>query len=276
MFDDLDVKFKLNRENDRKMLMDLIRIAKRYNTEYLHNSNARILLFVRDDVIDGLEGIEGGDVAKIFSSYEYRINWYVHDLACTDERNILLRKFINKRLAFMFKQKGWKFDELDPWQSFVASLDLGKSSFKYVLDHTFYLPRDIVTIFSNIGKKDFKLPINQSNLYSLIKEYSFVKKKEIVDELVLNFDKKLVDNIFKVLAELSVGQKDYQELMEIFDEYELSHELFETLIEYNLIVPRGADGHLYFNYREQSAKHFNYKEFEYCLPKVLYMYFKER
>ena len=96
MFDDLDVKYKLTRENDRKMLMDLIRIAKRYNTEYLHNSNARILLFVRDDVIDGLEGIEGGDVAKIFSSYEYRINWYVHDLACTDERNILLRKFINK------------------------------------------------------------------------------------------------------------------------------------------------------------------------------------
>ena len=113
-------------------------------------------------------------------------------------------------------------------------------------------------------------------MYSLIKEYSFVKKKEIVDELVLHFDKKLVDNIFKVLAELSVGQKDYQELMEIFDEYELSHELFETLIEYNLIVPRGADGHLYFNYREQSAKHFNYKEFEYRLPKVLYMYFKER
>ena len=66
-------------------------------------------------------------------------------------------------------------------------MDSQKSSFKYVLDHTFYLPRDIVTIFNNVGQKDFRLPISQSNLKSLIKEYSMIKKKEIVDELVVHF-----------------------------------------------------------------------------------------
>lgn len=276
MFDDLDVKFKLTREGDRQMLMDLIRIAKRYNTEYLRRSNAKVLLFVRDDIIDGLEGIEGGDVNKIFSSYEYRISWYEHDSACTDERNVLLRKFINKRLAILFKQKGWRFNEDDPWQTFVAPLDSQKSSFKYVLDHTFYLPRDIVTIFNNVGQRDFRLPISFQNLKSLINEYSLVKKKEIVDELIVHFDREEVDKIFNVLLELSNEQRSYHELMDIFDEYKLSRSMFDVLLEYSLIIPRDADNHLYFNYREKSARHINYNNCVFRLPKVLYVYFRER
>lgn len=276
MFDDLDVKFKLSNNSDKTMLMDLIRIARRYNTEYLSHTNARILLFVRDDISDRLEGVDC-DKNKIFGSYEYRINWFEYSDNVYAERHSLLRQFINKRIRYAFKEKGWKFNDSDPWLSFVKENENDqKTEFKYILDHTFYLPRDIISIFSKIDQKNFTLPLRQEDIAVLLKEYSVVKKKEIVDELVALFDKKEIDEIFNILETIS-NERDvgYGRIIDLLKENCLDSSVFEDLIDYNLLIPVDMRGHLYFTYREKVPSR-DYAGYTFRTHKILNVYFKSR
>lgn len=275
MFDDLDVKFKLNREDDKIMLMDLIRTARRYNTEYLHNTTARVLLFVRDDIGDRLEGVDS-DKNKIFSSYEHCINWYETDVAQKDETSIMLRRFINHRLEVGFNACGIEYDVTDPWKSFVKEdeEDGQKSSFKYILDHTFYLPRDLITIFKDVGKKALPLPLSHQDINYLLKDFANAKKQEICDELYAVYDKDEVNKIFLFLERVNNGWNvSYKDVMCYLDEYGINKNEFHTLIEYSLLVPVSKYyNHLFYSYRESSISK-NYEQYTYRPPKILKLYF---
>ena len=83
-FDDIDVKFKLNR--DKAILADLIRTARDYNSEY----NIKVLLFVREDLIKHLAGVDS-DISKILDSSQITLSWYQHDDYQVDEKNVNLR-----------------------------------------------------------------------------------------------------------------------------------------------------------------------------------------
>lgn len=274
MFDDLDVKFKLSRKDDQVMLMDLIRTARRYNTEYLYQTTARVLLFVRDDIGDKLEGVDS-DKNKIFSSYEHCINWYETDAAQKDETSLLLRKFINHRLEVAFRTCGIEYNEEDPWKTFVMEVDDGqKTSFKYILDYTFYLPRDLISIFKDIGNKSLSLPLSHQDINYLLKEFANVKKQEICDELYAVYEKDDVDKIFLFLEKVNNGwDVSYNDVIEYLKEYSLGENDFYTLIEYSLLVPVSKfNNHMFYSYREKNISK-NYIQYTYRPPKILKLYF---
>ena len=91
LFDDLDVNYDINNEEDNQKIIELLRVAKHYNNEIFKNSNAKILIFVRDDVRDFIIS-KYNDSAKIFNSYEIVINWYNHNLSLSDENNNPLKE----------------------------------------------------------------------------------------------------------------------------------------------------------------------------------------
>lgn len=269
LFDDLDVKLKLSREQDKAMLLDLIRVARRYNNEYLQRTTAKVLIFLRDDISDRLSGADG-DESKMFTSYVRCINWYEHDMAVKDEKQVLLRQFINKRLAIAFSRINYDYNKEDPWLSFVVETGDRKSSFKYILDHTFYLPRDLLTIFKDVASKNMKLPLSHTDVNTLLREYAPLRKNEIEDELCVAVeDSDKVKRIFKVLSKIGRdGDVTYERLMELLSDEELNTQFVPLMLDYSLLVPVDEYGHFFFSYREQSLTR-DLADYTFTIPRFL-------
>ena len=277
MFDDLDVKFKLTNPQDQIQLMDLIRISRRYTTEYFNGLNAKVIIFIRDDIAERLDGVDC-DKNKIFESYDYRINWYEHLIAKGNESQLLLRRFINRRLSKGFDRLNIPYNHDDPWLSFIDESNNDKTTqFKYILDYTFYLPRDLMLIFKNIENKDLRLPLSHTDVNLLLKEYSKRKVGEIRDELLAIYDKTSTDQIFDVLRDINNGwDVEYNTVLDIIIKYGLHAQTFNTLIDYNLLIPVEKEtGHLYFNYREKELDG-EWEQYTFRTPKVLSKYFQTR
>ena len=272
LFDDLDIGFKLQRENDRKMLLDLVRVSKRYNTDYLAGTSAKVLLFIRDDIANRLEGTDC-DVNKIFSSYQFCINWYPYISGQRDLKQSLLRQFINQRIELAFKQKGYNCNKEDPWSSFVQENEQ-RGQFRYVLDHTFYTPRDLITIFKDIDSKDYSIPLSYKDLNILLREYSKIKKREIVDELVALYDKATIDELLGILKDVAASPEPftYNDIITDLRNIGLDEEDLNTLVDYSLLVPVDKSGYKFFIYRNNTLSG-KPSDYDYSVPKVLITYF---
>lgn len=276
IFDDLDLKFKLSSDADKQMLLSLIRVAKRYNTEYFNQTPAKIILLVRDDIVDKLSGTDC-DVAKTLNGSSYTIKWYEND-KFGDGRNSLLRKLINRRLRLAFDANGLTLNTPeDPWNSFVIPEIQNKPSFKHILDYTFYLPRDIVSIFQNIGLKRYELPLNEQSISELIEEFSRMKYAEIVDELTVAYTKEQIDAIFDSLCQINNGYGvSYDKAIAILNEHGFDKTTLIILIDYNLIIPVDPNkNHLFFTYREKVPQG-SLSQYTYRTPYILSTYFKIR
>lgn len=275
VFDDLDIKFKLTSKVDKDMLMDLIRVAKQYNTDYLIGTSAKVILLLRDDISNRLEGHDG-DVAKTFASCAHYLKWYEQD-HYGDGRNSLLRKLINRRLKLAFGKQGIKLNDKDPWKDFVVEKINDKPSFKYVLDHTFYLPRDLVGIFKDIGRKNYSLPLGENEINELLQDFAISKKKEICDELVAMYDDNGIKKIIDALAEIDDGYDvSFDETMKIIQKHGLDLNDLKTLIDYSFIVPVDAEhDHFYFSYREKVPQN-GLEHYTFRTPYILSLYFKNR
>ena len=276
LFDDLDINFKLSKDEDKNRLLTLIRITKLYNTEYLKNTKGKILVFIRDDVSDQLNGM-AADKSKIFSSYETRLSWYDH-LDIDHEESTLLRKFINKRIQLAFEAVGKSCDSSDPWKSLIDNTPCKdyneNTAFKFILDFTFYLPRDLLLIFRDLEKKELPIPMKPSDVKILLKEYVKKKKDEIMDELTIQFDdKESINQLMAALKELS-NRNNYKmkDVLDQLNQYGLNENVFLLLIDYNLLIPKDNKGKLYYKYREMQIEG-ELNDFVFTMPKCLYCNF---
>ena len=277
MFDDLDINFKLSQDIDKNRLLSLIRITKIYNTQYLLNTKGKVLLFIRDDVSDQLNGM-ATDKSKLFSSYETHLSWYDH-LDIDHEDQTLLRKFINKRIQLAFESLGMSYNTEDPWSSLVDNTSCKEyndnTAFKYILDFTFYLPRDLLLVFKDLEKKEIPIPMKPNDVKVLLKEYVKRKKEEIMDELVIQFtdDKDSINQLMAALKELS-NRNNYKmkEVLDHLDSYGLKEDVFLILVDYNLLIPKDSKGKLYYKYREMPVEG-ELIDYVFTMPKCLYCNF---
>ena len=277
LFDDLDIHFNLRNEDQKKDLMELIRISRDYNTKYLPNQDMRVIILLRDDIAMQLDGI-APDKNKIFSSYEYKLQWYNTIKEASEEKS-KLRLFINKRIAIGLKAKKIKYDENDPWSSLIDDRPhekyKWKTAFKYILDCTLYRPRDLVAFFSDIGDCDYHIPLSPIEVSKCLRRYVGWNAREIKDELSNMYSKKQIDSIFSIfrfVANSNVSV-NYDMLLDLFLKNELSEDDLLLLIDYNLFVPKDDTDRQYFSYRENHRLD-NPQSYIYSLPKCLYFYFK--
>jgi len=283
LFDDLDVNFKDNTVENSRKIVELVRVARDYNNDFLRKGKARVLIFLRDDIKRLIESYEA-DTAKMFSSYEIYLNWYDHENFKYDENSINLKRFINKRIEINFKTHAIAFDEDDPWKSLINedSYEFGqKSSFKYILDFTFYRPRDLVLFFNPIGKEDYDFPMTPKVIKIMLSKYIKENIKELKNELSLQFTPLEIECLFtKFLDKLAQRAfNKYDVVSKELEELKFTKrpdEVIKILNEYSILIYKDINGKLFYNYRENpNFESLDKDKLFFTLPKNIYHYYVE-
>lgn len=289
IFDDLDIGFSSKSESNINNLIDLIRITKEFNNEIfgIYKGRVKIILLLRDDICKHL--IHSADTAKLFSSYEVVIKWY-EDIHRNNELKIKLKQFIVNRLKKNFEYLKIPITKNDVWASFVNEDEFqeygygynNKTSFKYLIDHTFYRPRDIILLFKDISSKNYSLPLSKNNINDLIGNYSQDIIKELYNEMSIAFTKNEIDRIFGVLENLSKLQKplfSYNEIEKALLNQSLvnASEIIDTLFDYSLIGNQDEEGNVTFKYREKGMDFYSVNKNQNFIPHyILKVYFKSK
>ncbi len=282
LFDDLDINYDINSDIDNQKIIELIRIAKYYNNEIFKKNNAKILIFIRDDIRNFIIS-KYSDSAKIFNSYEIIINWYNHTLSLTDENKNPLKRMANKRIEINFQKHNIAIQG-DAWAALIKNENYGashnfKSSFKYILDFTFYRPRDIITFLKTISSENYSYPIQSDTLKKILEKYIEINISEIKSELSLFFKETDKDKIFRELFPFIANNSrlSYNEVLEKISDIGFSldcHTVMKFLVGYSLLIYQSQQGELFFNYREDNIEAYDIEDFTISLPKCIYHYYR--
>jgi Cdc6-like AAA superfamily ATPase len=208
IFDDLDIGFNASKTEHIKTILNLLRITKEYNITLFGKKgiNAKIIILLRDDISRILIKNDA-DTAKLFTSYEIPLIWYEHEQFKRNENLTKIKQFINKRIEHNFIKNGIEFNKTDPWSSLIADdYSYRFTSFKYVLEHTFARPRDLVLFFKPIPQLQFRIPIQKQEINNLIGRFAIELMSEIKNELSAHFLSKDIDILIKTLGEFSNKQ----------------------------------------------------------------------
>lgn len=281
LFDDLDINYKASDESSNKKIIELIRVCKEYNNNIFKDNNAKIIIFIRDDIRDFIVS-KYADSAKIFNSYETLINWYSHSKNIVNENELPLKKLIDKRIKIGFEKSNSPINTQSPWASlFKSSYINNKTSFKYILDFTFYRPRDIITFLKKVSDEDCTYPIEDWMLKQILAKYIKANILEIKSELNLFFSSNEINTIFENLFPYVIKNQDLIKSDLILKIEQLgigisSENTLNLLLKYSLIIIKDNKGNLYFDYRDDTdITNLNESECFYTLPKCIYHYYNK-
>lgn len=260
LIDDLDLLFssKIPSEMELNTLMSLLRTARDYNTNHLKEFNTRIIVFLREDIADILKD-NYPDSNKILSSYDIRINWYSQQMyKAYDDHNIPLRMFIDDRIAL--RSKGLLPDsDKNAWEKFFSRDFM--DSFKYILNHTLYRPRDLILLMNTFGEDHYVLPVDFQTANAVLRKYVKKFASEVRNELTLHFSKEHLECIYDDFIPSICRSKDNCiEYMTFLDNIctrlslgkKESEQIIDELLKYGILGLKKLDnGDLYFAYREE-------------------------
>lgn len=265
-FDDLDIGFTTTDEGAVSSLVSLLRIVKDYNVNEFgkRGIQAKIIVLLRDDI--ARVAVDHADTAKVFSSYGIWLTWYdTHDVQAGGEMKSLLRLFINRRIAYNYSQRDWSVSN-DPWSDLIApgsQSDWGsKSAFKFVLDHTFYRPRDLILIFQSITDRALEIPIQPDALKNLVVRYSHAVIDEIRNELSAILSPEDVTCILSSLGHFARQRHRFSanqlkaKLREMSVNLDFDS-LLATLFDYSLVGNISSEGHVTFKHRQEKHQQFS-------------------
>ncbi len=281
IFDDLDIEFKSENNSSVETLLNLIRISKKYNNLFFSDNriDGKIIILLRDD-ISGVLIRKSADMAKIFTSYSIPLIWYEHDLYKKSEDLLKLKKFINKRIELNLKKNNIVIEHNDPWNTLIkADSEVSQTSFKYIIDHTFYNPRDLILLFKDLKLYEFQIPLNFRDLNKLIGKYAEYAIKEIENALVIHFKRDDISNLLILLKNLCKHESySYETLL-----FEISKFTFpygpqviaKILFDYSLIGNKKSNSSLvYFKYRQEQEVIKIDSNLDFITHRVVAIYFK--
>lgn len=267
MFDDLDDKFNAKSQEDCRRLVSLIETANSFNKNYLSGCSGKVVVLIREDLLPYLSGYTN-NFNRTIESCSYPLIWFDVNQDNNDEKKLMLRQFINKRLALNFDRLGYDYDKEDPWNTFVndtVCIEYGyRTAFTYILSFTQCRPRDLVYIFHKIGEQYFHLPLSPENIKKLLTVYTTVAFKELEDELVnliksKNNQQKFYDCIKKLFEEKDFT---YKVMCNRLKSSGLNEDEFyaKIMITYDIVVPYRNDvEYPYFLYPNLKGKRSDYR-----------------
>jgi len=286
IFDDLDIGFKENNEHTIESITNILRVAKDYNIDFFGKNDlkAKVVILLRDD-IKRIIVKHNADTAKLFSSYEIPLIWYEHDKFKTNENTVGLKQLINKRIEINFQRENIPYLKSDPWLTLIKSDNqYSGSSFKYVIEYTFFKPRDLILFFKTLPQHAFKIPLSYNDIQKLLHSYIEEQMLEVRNELSSIFIPSDITNIFIALKNLKHRRPlEMNDLIEEFIEVGVEYDPLMTLLHlfnYSLIgnIEYGDYGQtmIYFKHKEkrEEPSKINF-EANFIYHRVLELYLKK-
>lgn len=286
IFDDLDLGYNCKSKESLNNLLVLLRIVVSYNIHFFAKKqlNTRIIVLLRNDMAKHILGVDSG---KILLDSTMELTWY-EDIYRNDEKRLLLRRFINRRIAENLKNNNISIiDSNDPWTTLVDETDFypPKTAFKYIIDNTFYRPRDLILFFKDLDTLKLRIPISHNDIDSiLLNRYSADLLTEIKSELSTLYEKESIDIVFdEVLGNFSDRKTKpsfsytelYNALNESLNNQNLSESIINSLFEYSIIGNLTANNSVYFRFREKHNEYFKMrKNEEFIMHYALQNYYK--
>lgn len=269
-FDDLDISFDANDKESINNLIALLRVSKEFNNEFFAKNklDSKIVILLRDDISKKLASFSS-DTAKIFSSYAVNINWYQDEYQNNENEKILhIRQFLNDRVRYAFEAAALAYNDDDSFLSLVeepfkGSQETSKSSFKYVLDHTLFRPRDLLLFFKPLATHRYKLPLSKTDVNHLIGLYCEELVNEIKNELSCFYSGEQIAMIFSAFGEISsccqasqFHSISYENAIQIIEAHCTgvdSKDLLEDMFSRSLIGNSASNRFVYFKHREPAT-----------------------
>ena len=280
VFDDLDIGFNSTNKESRAIMMSLLRIAKSYNVDLFARKkmNARVIILLRNDIAKRLNE---ADSAKLLASYSTELFWY-DEITRKNENSGLLKKFINNRIKYNLHKKSLIIDDpFDPWKNFIDERSFwgDKTSFKHIIDYTFYRPRDLLLFFKDISQLKLHIPICFNDIRTiLLPRYASEMIRELKGELSTVYGEDIPNILFdKVLCRYQGKQIfTYAELYEniVSCGIENADNVINNLYDYSIIGNMDESDKIYFKFRERSGEIQSLREDErFVLHNVLHAYY---
>lgn len=218
-------------------------------------------------------------MAKVFESYNIPLIWFDHDLHRRGENLTMLKQFIDKRIEIALRNENIELDK-NPWDFlFEPSSSYNDTSFKYVIDHTFQTPRDLILFMQGLSKYRLEIPLQINELNTLIGNYSTKAKGELDNALTIHFTVNEIDDLFRILRVLSrKSEFNFNDFETEFNRYEFvmnAPKCCELLFEYSLIGNKKLNNNMvFFKHRENNETHYNI-DFEkyFVIHRILKIYF---
>lgn len=275
-FDDLDIGFNSHEPESVESITSLIRVSKEINNELFAKNaiDSKVVILLRDDISKALSSYSS-DTAKVFGSYATYINWYQDEYHRSNpETDLNIRKFINSRISYSFRESGLSVNSNDAWNSLVEDPFSGnsgceahsKTSFKYILDHTFFRPRDLIQLFVPLQDHAYSFPLGKIDINQLIGRYCDAIINELKNELSCFYSPEDIQQIFVALGQITSKCKNaaqyaipFSEATNCVESAGFSanpRELLEDLFERSFIGNMAPNSNVYFKHRE--PKHDTY------------------
>lgn len=248
LIDELELSLKKNKDYQRDitLIRDLILAVEALNEiNRTQKYSVYIVAAIRNEVYKNIIS-KGMEINKVILDFGVTIAW---EQKGGNIRNHPLLKMLEKRIRYSEKLAGLK-ESSDIWDKyFVPSIGDNKLSIEnYLLDQTWYKPRDIIRLFSIIQKQfGNKTFFDQEIFDSIRKTYAEESWVEFEEVLTSKYFDDEVEGIKKSLTGLSLPfeltdfinninkNKDFFEEVNILEKNKKLPEILKDLYEIGVI-----------------------------------------
>jgi len=260
--DELELSLETGYKHDRDAILirDLIETVKKFNKIFRTNElPIRILAGIRSEVLESVQG-KGKEINKTLSDFGEQIYWHGKS---TDNLSHPLIKIAIKKIRAAKNMLGLTDDSVDKdlfYNYFPRDIN-SISSPKYILDNTWYRPRDIVRILSTAASiNPNEMKFSQAAFDESRREYSRLSWIELSEELSASLTPLAINAIkiiftgfkpFFWMNDLKVRYHDQSILYGVdtgFKEFTINGSLLQQLFNVGMIG-NGTKGNIAFSFR---------------------------
>lgn len=233
---ELSVKSKKDNERDIVLVRDLIIAVDRLNSICKKRGyDIHIIASIRNEVINNVLSF-GYEINKSIEDFGIDVNWYQKGGNYLD--NPLLKLIENKIIAS--EESYGIIEHGDIWDKYFPS-EINKTEVrKYILNYTWYRPRDLIRMLSIIqAEANDSDKITQEIFDRSMQLYSERSWNEIAEELKLTYtdsnDIKAIKKIFTNIevpfsfSYISNRIKELAQIYEYIDEFSKKYKLIDVL-----------------------------------------------